>query len=190
MTLFTKKIDNDITLTLVELTDAQEMFSLVDSCRDHLRKWLPWVDVTFTPENTATFIKSASKQHTKNNGFHCSIRYEKQLAGVIGCHRIDKINQITELGYWLGKQFQGRGIMTRCCQALTDYAFEELEINRVEIRVAEENVKSCAIPQRLGFSREGILRDAEWVNNRFFNQILFAMLRRDWSKTKIANNML
>lgn len=184
MTQFIKQIDNDITLSLVELKDAQEIFSLVDSCRKHLRKWLPWVDGTITPDDTATFIEFASKQHAKNNGFHYSIRYEKQIAGIIGYHRIDKINRITELGYWLGEQFQGRGIMTRCCQALTDYAFEELELNRVEIRVAEENIKSCAIPQRLGFTREGILRDAERVNDRFVNQILFAVLRRDLSNTK------
>lgn len=182
MKQFTLNIGHDITLGLVAPEDAQDIFSLTDACRGYLRKWLPWVDGTRTTADTMAFIRSAVKQHGENKGFHCTIRCKGQLAGIIGYSRIDKTDRKTELGYWLGEQFQGQGIITRCCRALADYAFLEMDLNRVEILVAVENVKSCAIPRRLGFVHEGTLREAEWVNDRFLDLMVFAMLRRDWPK--------
>ena len=63
--------------------------------------------------------------------------------------------------------------MTKCCKALTEYAFRELKIDRVEILA--NNLKSCAIPERLGFVKENTLVDAEWINDRFVNNIVYSM---------------
>lgn len=59
-------------------------------------------------------------------------------------------NKTAYIGYWLGEEFQGNGIMTKVAKTLTDYAFNELNLNKVEIRAAVENEKSRAIPERLG----------------------------------------
>ena len=70
--------------------------------------------------------------------------------------------------------------MTASCRSLINYAFTILNLNRVVITCATANERSCAIPLRLGFTHEGIARDAEWLYDRFVDHDLYALLRRDW----------
>ncbi len=71
--------------------------------------------------------------------------------------------------------------MTAASQALVSHAFDHAQLNRVEIRCATGNDKSRAIPVRLGFREEGLLRDAEWLYDHFVDHIVYAMLSRDWA---------
>jgi len=178
---FEHRIDEHLELTPVERRDAGPLFALIEACRDDLRTWLPWVDHTRGPDDVLRFIERAMESHAADRELHCCIRFEGAIAGVVSYRRIDRANRKTELGYWLGEQYQGRGIMTRCCRALTEHAFSSLDLNRVEIRCGERNVKSAAVARRLGFVYEGTLRDAEWVNDRFVSHMVFSMLRADWT---------
>jgi ribosomal-protein-serine acetyltransferase len=116
---------------------------------------------------------------TKNR-FHCCIWYGGRIAGVTGLPHIDWANRKSEIGYWLGQEFQGEGIMTRCIRTLINYLFESLELNRVEIHTAVENKRSQAIPERLGFFQEGIIRDGEWLYDHYVDMVIYGLLRRDW----------
>ena len=120
------------------------------------------------------------ESHENNNGFGCLIRYRGQVAGTIGCHALGHLNHSAEIGYWLGKAFEGKGIMTRACKALVSYAFKDLQMNRIQIRCATGNVRSCAIPQRLGFTREGVMRQSEWLYDHFVDLVLYSMLADEW----------
>jgi ribosomal-protein-serine acetyltransferase len=102
------------------------------------------------------------------------------LCGVAAYHPIDWENRSAALGYWLAADHQGRGLMTRAVRALVTHAFTELGLNRVEIRCAVGNGKSRAIPLRLGFSEEGVVREAQWLNGRFVDHAVYGMLARDW----------
>jgi ribosomal-protein-serine acetyltransferase len=108
------------------------------------------------------------------------IWHEDRLAGVIGYDPIDWENRSTELGYWLGEEYQGKGLVTAACRALVEHAFGELGLNRVVISCATENEKSCAIPERLGFRREGIERQAEWLYDRFVDHVTYSALASEW----------
>ena len=175
---FELNVDSLIVLSLVKLKDVEGIFALVNASRNYLREWLPWVDFNVTSKDTKQFVHSAQKQYLNHDGFHCCIRYREEIAGIVGFHRIDWINKTAELAYWLGEQYQGKGIMTKCCKALTEYAFRELKIDRVEILA--NNLKSCAIPERLGFIKENTLVDAEWINDRFVNNIVYSMSSINW----------
>jgi ribosomal-protein-serine acetyltransferase len=85
-----------------------------------------------------------------------------------------------EIGYWIAQEHQGKGIVTEACRAMITHAFRELDLHRVQIRCATGNIKSCAIPQRLGFAHEGTAREAEMVNDRFIDLHIFGMLKQDW----------
>ncbi len=89
-------------------------------------------------------------------------------------------NRSASIGYWLDAAFEGRGIATRCCRAMLDYAFGEMAMHRVEIRCATHNERSCAIPARLGFTREGVLREAEWVHDGYHDLVVWSMLSGEW----------
>ena len=72
--------------------------------------------------------------------------------------------------------------MTRACRALVTHAFRELGLHRVEIRAAPGNRRSRAIPERLGFRQEGILRDAEWPYDHYVDLVVYAMLADEWEE--------
>ena len=101
---------------------------------------------------------------------------------MVGYHAIDWENRSTALGYWLGKGYQGKGLVTAACRALVEHAFGELDLNRVSIACATENKKSCAVPDRLGFRREGVVRQAEWLYDHFVDHAVYATLASEWRK--------
>ncbi|MEK4220716.1 GNAT family protein [Bacillus sp. FSL W8-0102] len=173
-------IDDRTYLKLLEEQDAEPLFNLTDSCRTYLREWLPWVDSTKAVEDTISFIESSKKKFASKNGMDAGIWYNGQLAGIIGLHFIDWTNKKTSIGYWLGEPFQGRGLMTKACIAMIHHIFNDLQLNRVEIRCAVLNSKSRAIPERLGFSKEGTIREAEWLYDHFVDHIVYSMLAREW----------
>jgi ribosomal-protein-serine acetyltransferase len=110
------------------------------------------------------------------------IWWEGRLAGIIGAGRIDWENRSTNIGYWLGEAYQGKGLVTGACRALLDYLFSELKLQRIEIRGATDNPKSCAIPRRLGFSKEGVLRQAQAFDDRYLDIEVHGLLAEDWNR--------
>lgn len=178
--LFEHKIGAYTELRLLEERHAGELSVLTDGNRERLRVWMPWVDGSRTVEDRKNFIRGALKQFAENNGFQAGIWHEGRLAGVVGHHGIDRENRSTSLGYWLGEEFEGQGLMTTACRVLVDHAFEELGLNRVGIACATENRKSRAIPERLGFHQEGVQREAEWLYDHFVDHVLYAVLAGEW----------
>ena len=174
-------VDADIELRILEGWDAEEMYRLVDSNREYLRQWLPWVDYETSVEDSHNFIRLSLQRYQDNEGFSLGIRYRDRLAGVIGYHTINWPSRKVEIGYWLAAEFQGKGLMTRACRALVAYAFETLLLNRVTILCATGNLRSRAIPERLGFTQEGILRESEWLYDHFVDLVCYSMLAREWT---------
>ncbi|MDQ0338527.1 ribosomal-protein-serine acetyltransferase [Caldalkalibacillus uzonensis] len=178
--MFLHQIEEDLELRLLQLYHADELFRLADCNRPHLHKWLPWLDFTISVTHARDFIKTTLQQYAHNGGFKCGIWYNGELAGLIGYHKIDWANKNTNLEYWIGKSFSGKGIMTKACRAMVDHSFTHLKLHRIEIRCAVENKKSRAIPERLGFVFEGIIREAEWLYDHYVDHAVYGMLDREW----------
>ena len=180
--MFTYEIDDKIKLKMLDLQDSEQLFELTVGSKDSLREWLPFIDYTKTVDDTKNFIRSTMKQFSENNGIQAGIWYEGNLAGVIGFHKIDWNNKSTSIGYWLGDKFVGNGLMTNAVKAFVDYALIDLGLNRVEIRAAVENKKSRAIPERLGFTHEGTIRQSEWLYDHYVDHEVYGILASDWKK--------
>lgn len=174
------KVNNEITLTLIGEQNAGELFALTDRNREHLRKWLPWVDGTKTVDDTMEFIRMSMEQNQKDEVYKFIIHYINEAAGMIGIQEIIKMNNKCEIGYWLSEDVSGKGIMTLSCKALTDFSFNEIGMNRTTIKCATGNIKSQMIPRRLKFKEEGILRQDSLLNGKYEDNILFAMLKEEW----------
>ena len=180
--MFSFRIDDDTELRLLENRHAEELFALTDQNREHLRRWLPWLDNNRSLEDTRAFITRSLIQYANNRGFPTGIWFKGALAGVIGYNTIDWSDRMASIGYWIGASFQGQGLVTRGCRALIDYAFNGLGLNRVEIRCATGNKRSQAIPERLGFTQEGIVRQAEWLYDHFVDHAVYGMLAGEWRR--------
>lgn len=180
--MFCLGIEKDLELRELEENDGDDLFALVDRNRDYLRQWLPWLDKEKTRMDSLNFIRSAREQSAANMGLVAGIWYRQHLAGIISYNSIDWTNRVTHIGYWVGAGYQGNGIVTRACSAMIDYAFFDLQLNRIEIRCATGNLRSCAIPARLGFKREGVVRQAEWLYDHFVDHNIFGLLAGEWIK--------
>lgn len=175
--MFKASVDKDISIALIGQHHAAALFQLVDSNRDFLRNWLPWVDGTKHQSDTEDFIRFSLHQYADEKSMVCVIEYQQQVAGVVGYNTISKDLSKVELGYWLAPDFNGKGIMTRCCRYLIDYAFDELNIDKIQIAAAEDNLASRAVIERLGLSLEGTINNAENVNGRVLNHAVYGLLK-------------
>ena len=158
----------------------------MDRDREHLREWLAFVDKTRTEDDWRKFVRASLEQFAATEGFTAGIWEGDRFIGVIGTKRIDWLNGKVELGYWIGRADQGRGIVTDACRAVLDHLFRELRLNRVEIQCAAGNARSAGIPRRLGFTLEGTRREAELVNGKFYDLLQFSMLKKEWNASTPA----
>ena len=180
MDRLTLRIDDSVVLRQIAESDAEVLMALIDLNRSSLREWLPWVDFTTDIRHVVRFIGRSIAQAADDNGLTFGIVCDGVLAGVLGQHHIDSLNRKTEIGYWLDLAHRGRGIVTRSTARLTDYAFNEQDCNRVVLHCAVGNVKSRAVAERLGFVQEGILREAEWLNDHYVDLVVYSMLKSQW----------
>lgn len=180
--MFIHKIDEDLILKLPELKDAEQIFELTDNAREYLKEWLPWLDFTTQLEDTQNFVKASRSNYAEGKALNASILFKGEIVGLGGFNNINPANRTAYIGYWLAPEYQGQGIMTRVAKAFTDYAFNDLKLNKVEIRAAEGNWKSRSIPERLGYIQEGTIRQAEWLYDRYVDHVVYGVLADEWKK--------
>jgi len=183
--LFPLEVDRDVRIKLLEPRHALDLFKLVDSNRIQLREWLPFVDDYRSVAAATQFITRNREESDGTTGLVMGIWSGRLLAGVVTFDYIDWGNRAALVGFWLGKSFQGRGIMTRSCSALIDLAFNELGLNRVEISCALENRRCRLVAERLGFGQEGISRQSEWLYDHFVDTVSYSMLASEWKNRTV-----
>jgi ribosomal-protein-serine acetyltransferase len=166
-------------LRLFEESDAEELECVIAANRAHLAEWLDWANET-GGESWLEFIRRTREKVGANDGFVAAIIDSDAIVGWVGFDHIDWDSRSTSIGYWLARDRQGRGIMTEAVAALTAYAFDVWNLNRVEIRVAVGNQRSAAIAKRLGFRDEGILRQRDRHGDSFEDVVVYAMLAQEW----------
>jgi ribosomal-protein-serine acetyltransferase len=177
--MFSLTIDDELSLGLLELRHAKALHDVIQRNRSYLARWLPWA-LKQTPADTEAFIRRGLEQFARGDGFQAGIYFHRQLVGVLGTHYLNWTSRATEIGYWLAEAYQGRGLMTRTVYGACRYFFDELGLNRVEIRCDPANARSRAIPERLGFSQEGVLRQAGALHSGYADHVVYSLLAHEW----------
>ncbi len=177
---FSYKVDDEIKLVVPQGFYAEDMFPVIMENYDHLRKWVPWLPDGYNIESTRSAYEEAFAAARESRNLWLLIKYKNRFVGGTGLNKFDFPNRTTEIGYWLSAEYEGNGIISRSCKALIEYAFDDLGFNRIEIKCAVENKKSRAIPEKIGFTEEGVLREAEWLYDHFVDWTVYSMLAKDW----------
>jgi ribosomal-protein-serine acetyltransferase len=176
-----RELPNGYALRLLEESDADELIALIDANRAHLEPWMPWVEHEHEAADVLPFIRATRRQIADNDGLQTAIvTPDGRIVGMVGFHSVDWINRKSSIGYWLARDEQGRGTMTEAVRVYVDHGFTSWKLNRILIQAAVENVRSRAIPERLGFCEEGVLREVERVGDRMLDDVVYAMLAADW----------
>jgi len=141
-------------------TDASKLKSAIDMSIDHLRPWMPWATLDMLPlEARVAWIRTCRGEFDLDRNYIYGVfnKDESEVIGGTGLHARQS-PEAREIGYWISKAHVGHGYATEVSAALTKVAFEIDGMKRVEIHCAVDNAKSAAIPKKLGFEREAILK--------------------------------
>ena len=174
-------------LRQVDEADAPALFSAVDTHRDHLRRWLPWVDASRAEADSLAFIRGAASRWSERQVPTLALWWSGRLVGMIGEEDFNPHAYSTQIGYWLAADATGRGLMTRAVVRLIDHAFGLQRLRRVEIRAATGNLASRAVPERLGFRLEGVLRHADWLRGVPLDHAVYGLLEAEWPDARAAH---
>ena len=177
--MFSCQVNPHTVLKLVEPAHSQPLFQLIDSNRAYLRCWHPWVDGLRTTGDIDRAISAWQQHQVLRRGFYAGIWHHGRLCGLIHHLNVDWVNRWTALSFLLDEAHQGRGIMTDCCRVLIQHAFDEWQLNRVTIECASDNLRSRAIPERLGFQLEGMIRGIEWLEGQFKDHAIYGLLKSE-----------
>ncbi|MES1261569.1 MAG: GNAT family protein [Acidobacteriota bacterium] len=170
----------DLRLRPVSPAQVEIWFSVIARNKARLGRWLPWAALDFTLADIRRFLEDRERENASCASLTTGIWRAEVLCGSIGLHKIDKWHRSSSIGYWLDGANEGKGVMTDACRAMVTEGFRSYGLYRIEIRCATGNERSCAIPRRLGFVEEGILRQAEYLGDRWVDLRVFSMLEQDW----------
>jgi RimJ/RimL family protein N-acetyltransferase len=126
-------------------------------------------------KDAESFIESNIKENEKDDPryFTFGIEIDGSVVGTIGIN-FSKSNFSAEIGYWLGEEFWGKGIMTKVIKEVVKYCFNELKLHRIEAKFLVKNIASKVILEKNKFKQEGILRKAIFKDNKFQDLILMS----------------
>lgn len=165
--------------------DAEALFEAMIESRDHLRPWMPFADEHQTIDESRNWIIQQMAHWLLRDDLVLSI-WELSTGRYLGGTGLYPHNWeigYFEIGYWLRASAQGHGYITEAMQLLTNYALDSLKANRLEIRCDELNVRSAAIPKRLGYVLEGRLRNhLPTSDGKLRNTLVFSLIPADQHK--------
>lgn len=178
------RIDDTLTLHLARHELADAIYNVVDSNREHLRRWLPWVDTTKSVDDTKAFIRESMTHNSKGTKLSTFILEGEKLVGSVGVVRFNKDCRNCEIGYWLIRESTGQGIMTKAVGCLVNYLFQKKSMHRIEIKMAAGNLKSRQVPIRLGFTFEGTHREELLLYGAYHDVDYYGLLKAEWEAPK------
>lgn len=179
---FAFALDADHALELYAPSTARGMHETITRNLDRLREWEQWAQVEQSYDDLVAFTSSQIAGWVAGTVVPCVFVAHrcpagKAAPGYIGSIslRLNRAQRTAELGYWIDAEFEGRGLVTRACEALIEHG-KSVGVQRFEIRAATTNTRSIAVARRLGFEQEGVLHRAMPVGDRVHDAALFSLI--------------
>ena len=195
--------DGNLCVQVLSETDIEAILGLV--AMNHGLRWFEWWP---TAEGNRKVIAESAENFAAGKGFYAGIRCEDILTGVIGLWHTDTWNAHAWLGYWLGRDYHGRGYVTRASRLVIRYAVETMGLHRIEVPIATGNLKSRTVVERLGLTEEGILRKAcrlipgvhdiadfpadsveQQGDRQFYDVVMYSLLESDPAYERIKRDL-
>lgn len=173
-------VNEETQLRLLEERHIGDYFVLVERSKEHLHKWVAQEAYNGPIETLKAYVKQRLLQFVDGEGYHLGIWYQNALVGILD-YRLNRRSRSVELGYWLDRAMQGKGLVTQACRTMVRHAFEEHAVHKVVISCATDNARSRAVAERLGFLQKGILRQADWLHDRYVDGVFYGLLVDEWN---------
>ncbi|HRO41296.1 MAG TPA: GNAT family protein [Flavipsychrobacter sp.] len=175
-------VDSDIILRTFTPQDAQTLFETIDANRTHLRPWLSWVDGTTKQEHSLAFIEDALSQLQSQQGIALGIFLNGNVIGTIGMHQWNHALKKAQIGYWIVREHEGKGLLSKCLKRFVDFLFDKIDLNKIEIHFVPANKRSAAVADKFNAKIEGVLRDSYLRNGKLEDLVITGILKHEWNQ--------
>lgn len=155
-------------------SDKKQIALLVNNKKiwDNIRDFVPFPYSVKDAEDFIAFTQKETPQQT------FGITYNELLCGSIAIEKqTDVYSHSGHLGYWIGEPFWGKGIATKACHLITQYAFKELKLHRIYSSVFDYNKGSMRVLEKCGYQREAILKQGILKNGKMHDEHIYAKLK-------------
>ena len=168
------------TLRAVDVADAPALAALVHVNSAHLGRFIPAVVATIVDDESATrHCREMQRLQSTGELLEMHLFDGDVLCGSVRMRDVDGRNRSAYIGYFIGTDHQGRGLVTLAVGAFVEWAFSSLQLHRIGLRCVAANTASAAVAHRLGFTLEGRLRDCELIDGVFHDDLVFSRLSSD-----------
>jgi ribosomal-protein-serine acetyltransferase len=168
-------------LRQLTMRDVPPLFEITIRNRDRLRRWMSWVDFVRSEDDTRGFVRESLRRFRSGRSLQMGIWLNGSLVGTIGLFRTASAEPEAEIGYWIDQKAEGQGLVTRATRVMTGYAFQRWQVQTVRIRVEPDNVRSRAIPERLGFRLRGEVEE-DWADGSRRTLLVYVMQASDFKE--------
>ncbi|WP_312092404.1 GNAT family N-acetyltransferase [Niallia sp.] len=141
--------------------DGKDVFESIQRSKAAFKPWMTFANQEQSLEEVEAGVRESYAKYILREDIrlHIYLKDTNEFIGSTGLHSIDWKVRVFEIGYWCDSAHTGKGYITESTKALIKLAMETLQANRIEIRVDSTNTKSRAIPEKLGFALDGILKN-------------------------------
>lgn len=155
--------------------------SFVEAVREStatVGKWMSWAHANYSAADAASWFAHCNAERESRSSYEFGIFDAESgcLVGGCGLNQFNSVNGFSNLGYWVRQSWQRKGAALAAVQALSQFAFAELKLGRVEIVVAEHNTPSVSLAERSGAVRECLARNRLKVHGKFTNAYVFSLV--------------
>ena len=162
-------------LTTADVRDLHAIFSDADVIR------FMSISQLTSEASTLNFLTQIHDGFREGTLYQWGIQLEQRIVGTCTLADIDRTNRRAEIGFALAREFWGQGLIRRALPCVIQFAFERLDLRRIEADADPRNAASIRVLERLGFQREGLLRERYIQLGEVQDAMIFGLLRRDWS---------
>jgi RimJ/RimL family protein N-acetyltransferase len=167
-----------LTLEPVATTRAEELWNATAGSLPELRPWMAWAADSSATE-TRNFAARAETQWASGEAYHFTLLRDGEVAGGISVEVRQPLERIGELGYWVRTDLCGRGLATEAGVSMVDFGFGVVGLHRLELRAGTGNRASQRVAEKLGFRREGMLREASRGAYAPYDSYVYGLLASD-----------
>ena len=167
-----------LTLLATEAGHAEGFWEATKASLPELMRFMAWAPHA-SPENSRAYAERTEKRFNEAIDWGFTIFHSGEVAGSIALMNYEALNNVAEIGYWIRSDLAGQGLGTEAARAVCDFGFDEIGLHRVELRAWTENPASIRIAEKLGFVREGLLREASWAQAGYQDMYIYGLLKSE-----------
>lgn len=161
-----------------EPTDIDALYEAVIESRAKLSPWMAWCHADYSRTETAGWVESRAGAWENNSEWSFVIvDADGRILGACGIHRFDLLNGVGEVGYWVRSSATRQGVGSEAVRQLTQWAFQEQGLHRIEMLVSVENFPSLRVAVKAGAACEGVLRQRLILNGRRHDAVMWAIIK-------------